>query len=220
MTALRIAHRGDWRQAPENTLAALTAAMEVPGCDGVEFDVRAAADGIPVLLHDATLLRIQGLPVPVDSLTAGELSDLGVPTLDEVLTVLPRRAFLDIELKEDLGPGVVSVIAGGRGPDLSRAVVSSFDPSAIRRVRSLAPGWPCWLNSYDLAPATIELAAELGCAGVSVAWWAIDRGSLGAAHEAGLDVAAFTVRRRPTFDRLSRLGVVAVCVEARALDGP
>ena len=37
--------------------------------------------------------------------------------------------------------------------------------------------------------------------------------------DAGLEIAARTVRRRPTFVRLERLGVVAVCAEAAALDG-
>ena len=39
------------------------------------------------------------------------------------------------------------------------------------------------------------------------------------ARAAGLDVAAYTVRDRATFDRLANLGVAAVCVEAAALDG-
>jgi glycerophosphoryl diester phosphodiesterase len=39
------------------------------------------------------------------------------------------------------------------------------------------------------------------------------------ARAAGLDIVAWTVRRRPTFDRLARLGVKAICVEAAALDG-
>jgi glycerophosphoryl diester phosphodiesterase len=39
------------------------------------------------------------------------------------------------------------------------------------------------------------------------------------ARSAGLDVAAWTVRRRPTLRRLERLGVAAICVEAAALDG-
>jgi hypothetical protein len=39
------------------------------------------------------------------------------------------------------------------------------------------------------------------------------------AQAAGLEVAAFTVRSRSTFGRLARLGVVAVCAEAAALDG-
>ena len=46
---LRLAHRGDSRVAPENTLEALLAAMRIPGCDGVEFDVRLSRDGVPVL---------------------------------------------------------------------------------------------------------------------------------------------------------------------------
>ena len=67
---LRLAHRGDWRRAPENTIPALTAALEIAGCDGLEFDVRASADGVPVLLHDETLERVQGRPDRVDALTA------------------------------------------------------------------------------------------------------------------------------------------------------
>jgi glycerophosphoryl diester phosphodiesterase len=217
VTTLRLAHRGDWRRAPENSLAALRAAMDVPGCDGVEFDVRVAADGTPVLAHDATLLRVHGRPEPVDTLTAAELSDMGLPTLEDALTELPRRAFLDIELKIDPGPGIVSAIAGGRGPDLARAVVSSFDPAAIRRVHALAPGWPIWLNTHRLTLDSVRLALDLGCTGIAVAWWVIDERSLTPARDARLDVAAFTVRRRPTFERLARLGVAAVCVEGPAL---
>jgi glycerophosphoryl diester phosphodiesterase len=52
---LRLAHRGDWRRAPENTLEAFRAALAIPACDGLEFDVRAAADGVPVVCHDETL---------------------------------------------------------------------------------------------------------------------------------------------------------------------
>jgi glycerophosphoryl diester phosphodiesterase len=220
VTTLRLAHRGDWRRAPENSLAALRAAMEIDACDGVEFDVRRAADGTPVVLHDATLARVYGRPEAAASLTVKQLVDLGVPTLEDALTALPRRAHLDIELKEDVGPAVVSILAGGRGPDLARAVVSSFDPAVLRRIRALAPGWSYWLNAYELNAELARLASDLGCRGVSVAWWVIDRRSMAMARDSGLEVAAFTVRRRPTFDRLARLGVTAVCAEGRALDGP
>ncbi|MEP7158970.1 MAG: glycerophosphodiester phosphodiesterase family protein, partial [Chloroflexota bacterium] len=97
---MRIAHRGDWRAAPENTLAALRAALSRPGCDGVEFDVRAASDGVPVLLHDETLQRVQGVPARVSDLTAAELSDHGVPSLAGVLADVGRGPFVDVELKE------------------------------------------------------------------------------------------------------------------------
>ena len=61
---LRLAHRGDWRAAPENSLAALTAALANPACDGIEFDVRASSDRVPVCNHDATLERVHGQAGP------------------------------------------------------------------------------------------------------------------------------------------------------------
>jgi glycerophosphoryl diester phosphodiesterase len=60
----------------------------------------------------------------------------------------------------------------------------------------------------------------LGCRAVAVLWGAITPASVGRAHDAGLEVAAWTVRRRSTVDRLERLGVVACCVEAAALGDP
>src|SRR5258706_10746745 len=120
---LRLAHRGDWRRAPENTIAAFLAALAVPGCDGLEFDVRAAADGVPVVIHDETLARVQGVAARVDQLTAEGLERHGVPTLEAVLAAVPRRAFLDVELKGDPGRGAVDVLPAGRGPRLERAGV-------------------------------------------------------------------------------------------------
>jgi glycerophosphoryl diester phosphodiesterase len=216
---LRLAHRGDWRHAPENTIGAFAAALEVPACDGLEFDVRLSADGVPVICHDETLERVQGVSERVDALTARSLAAFGIPTLAEVLATVGRRPFLDVELKVDAGASLVGILAAGRGPGLSRAVVSSFHREALERVVHQAPSWPRWLNSSTLDASTIADALALGCRGVSVQWRAIDPGSFGRARAAGLEVASWTVRRRPTFDRLARLGVVAVCVEGRALDG-
>jgi glycerophosphoryl diester phosphodiesterase len=217
--ALRLAHRGDWRRAPENTIAAFLTALDVPGCDGLEFDVRAAAGGVPVVIHDETLDRVHGVAGRVASLTPDELAAHGVPTLEEVLAAVPRRAFLDVELKGDPGRGAVDVLTAGRGPGLERAVVSSFMPATLERVGRLAPSWPRWLNTRDLEPATIESAVALECRGIAAQWRAIDPRSAGRVREAGLDLAAWTVRRRPTYARLERVGVIAICAEAAALDG-
>ena len=216
---LRLAHRGDWRLAPENSLAAFVGAMANPACDGLEFDVRTSADGVPVIIHDETLERVQGRPERVADLPARALEDLGVPSLADVLAAVPRRAFLDVELKGDQGRAVVEVLAAGRGAELHRAVVSAFEPDALERIGSLAPGWPRWLNVEDLEPATVATARELGCRGIAAPWDAIDATTAARVRAVGLDLAAFTVRRRPTFERLARLGVMAVCVEAAALDG-
>ena len=206
--------------APENTLAAMAAAIRVPACDGVEFDVQLSRDGVPVILHDETLARVQHRPERVDALDAAELSSAGVPRLAEALAMLGPDPFLDIELKGDAhGDATAAVLRAARGDAGPRAVLSSFDPPSLAAMADRLPGWTRWLNAEDLAPATLSLALGLGCRGISVLWGAITPASMRGARDAGLDVAAWTVRRRATYDRLERLGVVACCVEAAALDG-
>jgi glycerophosphoryl diester phosphodiesterase len=216
---LRLAHRGDWRHAAENTLPALLAALKAPACDGLEFDVRLSSDGVPVLLHDETLTRVQRRPEPVNELRARALEELGVPSLADVLAAIPHRAFLDVELKDRHDRAVVEVLAAGRGPGLVNAVVSSFQPETLERVAGLVPTWPRWLIATDLEPETIATATDLECRAISVEWHAIDPGSMARARAAGLEVATWTVRRRPTAVRLDRLGVVATIAEGAVLDG-
>jgi glycerophosphoryl diester phosphodiesterase len=218
--ALRLAHRGDWRVAPENTIAALAAAMRVPGCDGVEFDVGLSRDGVPVLLHDETLARVQGRPERVDALDAAELAGAGIPTLAEALAVLGPGPFLDVELKGDgHGDATAAVLRSARGSDGPRAVISSFEPASLAAIAVRLPGWKLWLGAMELTSSACSQATGLGCRGISVGWGSITPAAIRAAHADGLDVAAWTVRRRATFNRLERLGVVACCVEAAALDG-
>jgi glycerophosphoryl diester phosphodiesterase len=224
---LRLAHRGDWRAAPENTVAALQAALEVPGCDGLEFDVRFARDGTPILLHDATLERVQGVASPVSELDIAALAALGVPALAEVLSAVGREPFLDIELKALPKDQLVRVVEAARAGEaragaesgLHRAAISSFDPETLAWIGARRPGWARWLNARDMEPSTIDRAVDLGCEAVAILWRAIDERSVGRATAAGLDVVAWTVRRGSTFNRLARLGVRAICVEAAALDG-
>jgi glycerophosphoryl diester phosphodiesterase len=206
--------------APENTIAAFEAALRIPGCDGVEFDVRAAADGVPVVLHDADLRRVQGVDAIAGSLRAVELGKHGVPSLADVLAAVGDRSFLDVELKAWV-PGAIDVLGAAREKDgaLHRAVVSSFNVSVLENVRSRRPGWPTWLTSVNLADTTIEQAVALGCRGIAALWHSIDERAAGIVRAAGLELAGWTVRRRPTYRRLERLGVVAICAEGSALDG-
>lgn len=106
-----IAHRGASFSAPENTLAAIRAAVRV-GAPYIEADVRLSSDGIPVLIHDSDVDRTTNGSGPVSSFTAASLARLDagswrspefsnepVPTLERaVLTAHPHaRLYLDIK---------------------------------------------------------------------------------------------------------------------------
>jgi glycerophosphoryl diester phosphodiesterase len=114
-----IAHRGASGTAPENTVAAFDLARR-RGADAIELDIRLTADGVPVVLHDATLDRTTDGRGSVGLLMLDQLqkldagarfttdngrtfpfrgSGIRVPTLTEVLRALPGLPLL-VEIKE------------------------------------------------------------------------------------------------------------------------
>ena len=216
---LRLAHRGDWRVAPENSVAALVAALALPKCDGVEFDVRTSRDKLSALLHDDTLQRVHGRPERPRDLTLQQLQDAGLSTLAEALEAVGGKPFLDIEVKDGPANDFFGLVDRARGPALRNTVISSFDPGVLHIVRGQRPDWPLWLNARLLDHASLRLARDLRCRGISAEWHSIDEDSLALARDAGIDVATWTVTRKATFDRLARLDIVAICVEGGALDG-
>ena len=72
---LRIGHRGAAGHAPENTLAAVRKGIELD-VDFVEIDVRRTADGVLVVLHDATVNRTTNGKGRIDALSLGEVRGL------------------------------------------------------------------------------------------------------------------------------------------------
>ena len=98
-----IAHRGAHDRAlsiQENTDAAFERALHL-GCDGIEFDVHACADGVLVVNHDPTLKRLWGHDVAINKLTFNELRTLvpKLPSLAEVVSKYGKRMRLFVELK-------------------------------------------------------------------------------------------------------------------------
>jgi len=214
---LILAHRGDWTDARESTLPAFVAARRRPGVDGVELDVRAARDGTPVVIHDATLLRSHRSVRRVRDATREELARRGVPALSDVLDRLPAPFFVDIELKEDVGAQVIPIVAERRGDPPRDVAVSSFDVDTVAAVKAAAPAWRCWLIARRLDRDVIARARRAGCDGLAIRWPALTRSGLALAAEAGLELAAWTASDRATLERVSAMPLVAVCVDPPAL---
>ncbi len=106
-------HRGVRTVAPENTLEAYAAAMDL-GADGVEIDIRRSRDGVLYLFHDDTLDRMTRGTGKVRDLTYYELlkvtpkdvfgtatKDSRPPTLAAFLELARQRAMLlHLDVKE------------------------------------------------------------------------------------------------------------------------
>lgn len=103
-----VAHRGDWRNAPENSLQAIQYCIDM-GVDMVEIDVRKTKDGHIVLMHDSSIDRTtngRGLvnKFTLDSLKTFKLLDgLGkktshtIPTLEEALKLTKNKILVNLD---------------------------------------------------------------------------------------------------------------------------
>jgi len=74
-----VAHRGEMRHYPENSLPALRAAIGA-GARHVEFDVQFSSDGVPVVLHDPDLLRVAGIPREIAETDVAALATIELDT--------------------------------------------------------------------------------------------------------------------------------------------
>jgi glycerophosphoryl diester phosphodiesterase len=136
---LLLGHRGARfdKTVRENTPAAFDFAL-ARGCDGFEFDVRLSADGQPVICHDE-VVRPQGLKI-----SERAARELGLPTLDEVLTRYKDTAFLDVELKVS-GLEKTTLALLRQWPPARGFVISLFIGEILRTLRDLDATLPLGL---------------------------------------------------------------------------
>ena len=102
------AHRGDWRNAPENSLPAIQNCIDM-GLDMVEVDVGKTLDGELVLMHDSTVDRTTNGSGSVSGMTLdqikvlclrtddGTLTNLQVPTLSEAMIVARGKIMVNLD---------------------------------------------------------------------------------------------------------------------------
>lgn len=174
-----IAHRGASHEAPENTLEAVRLAALV-GADAAEIDVRPSADGVPIVLHDATLDRTTNGAGPVRERTYEEIRRLSagyarrfgdrfqaayVPTFAEVLGLARELGLrLAIEIKtEQPEPELVSEVveqveAAGM---VERVWIWSFLWQNLAAVRELSAVIPRGALSLGFPSAELRAQSEV-----------------------------------------------------------
>lgn len=209
---LWIAHRGAGRLAPENTLAALRVGASF-GYRAFECDVKISADGVPFLLHDATLERTTFTEGIAGDRPWAELSRLDAgawhsrayageppPSLESIARYVVANGFaLNIELKptpggeDGTGRTVAQQVRRLWAGERAAPLLSSFQPAALSAARDVAPGLPRALLLDALRGGWLDEAKALGCAAVVAAYPLMERAMIDALHAAGLRALAYTV---------------------------
>jgi len=234
-----VAHRGAGKLAPENTLAAFRLGAS-HGYRMFECDAKLSADGVPFLMHDATLERTTnghgiGGTKPWSALAqldAGSWHSRSfagepLPTLENLARFcLANGHLLNIEIKPT--PGVEyetgEVVAreaarlwqGAAIPPL----LTSFQVESLKGAAAAQPELPRGLLLDTLWNGWLDAARDLGCVAIvcNHALW--DAATVAQVHGAGLRSLSYTVNDDWAAQRLIDLGTDGIITDRVDLFSP
>jgi len=227
------AHRGASKQAPENTLAAFRVGA-AHGYSAFECDVKLSADGVPFLLHDATLERTTDGSGVAGDRTWADLSRLDagawhgrtwagepLPTFDAIASFCLRNGHaLNIEIKPTPGhervTGEVAAREAARcwAGQATPPLLSSFKAEALEGARRSAPDLPRALLLDSLHDGWFDQARTLGCVAVVANFNVYQRDMVERLHDSGLWALAYTVNDESPARWLLGLGLDGLITDA------
>ena len=234
-----IAHRGAGKLAPENTLAAFRLGA-AHGYRMFECDAKLSADGVPFLLHDATLERTTNGHGTGGDHAWGDLARLDaggwhsrayagepVPSLEHLARFcIANGHFLNIEIKPT--PGLeqkTGEVVAGHAADLWQGqtvppLLTSFRPESLAGARTTAPHLPRGLLLDTLWDGWLDTALALGCVAIvcNHALW--DAATVARVQGKGLRTLSYTVNDDWAADRLLDLGTDGIITDRVDLFAP
>jgi len=242
-----VAHRGAGKLAPENTLAAFRLGAQ-HGYRMFECDAKLSADGVPFLMHDASLGRTTNAREifgPAASDVGGDHAwselarlDAGswhsrafagepLPTLENISRFcLASGYLLNIEIKPTPGMERVTGEVVARHADRLwnnapvPPLLTSFRPEALEGAMAAAANLPRGLLLDTLWKGWLETALTLECAAIvcNHALW--DRSSVTQAKSAGFRCLSYTVNDEWAAQRLLDLGTDGIITDRVDLFAP
>ncbi len=214
-----IGHRGASAYAPENTLESFDLAIR-QGVDMIELDVHCCASGQLVVIHDETLERTTNGKGLVAEKTLDELKMLNagnnnqVPTLEEVLELLNRRAKINIEMK---GKDVAVLLADLISRYLFEKewnpnffIVSSFDHDQLRQFHALLPRVRIGILYEHLPDEFQSLSRDMNAFSINFSVDACSKQKVDIIHKNGVEAWVYTVNKPEVFKKMKAMGVDAV----------
>jgi glycerophosphoryl diester phosphodiesterase len=220
-----IGHKGAAAVAPENTLVSFAKALEV-GAGGLECDVHATVDGVPVVIHDASVDRTTNGTGKIAEMTLAQVkavdarfgldafAGVRVPTLDELLALVAGKALLALEYKamDAVAPSIPIL----RRHDAARWCTAwAFDAGVLAELKRLMPELSRTQNvgRVESWEAVLETAANLESIGVSLSQTLVDAARVSTAKARGLTFYTWTANEPSGWRRLMDCGVDAIVTD-------
>ena len=144
-----IAHRGNWRNAPENSLQGYKQCID-GGIDGIEIDVHMTKDSAIVIMHDDTLDRtttgkglVSDYTFRTNKTIKLKISNRGcypskVPTLEEVLDLCNGKVLIQVDKWQPIKAKVIEII---RKYKMQKQIILRVHLTATLIIKTTASYW-------------------------------------------------------------------------------
>jgi glycerophosphoryl diester phosphodiesterase len=225
LPVLVVAHRGDSQNAPENTLAAFSLAID-SGAHAIEFDVQQCATGEMIVIHDDKVDRTTDGKGEVHKLSKDALGELSAgawfgpefkderpPSLDEVLDLMRGQAVPMVEIKAkrkrsgDAGLRVARALE--RHGMAEQAVVICRELTRVEEVLGESARVPIAYLTFTKRQTRNATKIE-GVRGVDCYWKSLSLRLVETVRKAGCFITPWTVNRVQDMDRLMLLGCESI----------
>ncbi|MBR3872972.1 MAG: hypothetical protein IKJ26_02270 [Clostridia bacterium] len=215
---INYAHRGASEYAPENTLLSFYTGLFM-GANGIETDVQMTKDGVLVLFHDDTILRLTGAEGSVPDYTLDELrqftfeknglKDKIVVFEDFLQQFAWRDLTLAIEIKQR---GIERQIVDMIRKYNARCVVTSFMFDCIEKVRACAPELKVGWLKKEITPQDEQELLRIGGEEICPFAPALTAQDVDRWHRMGFNVRAWGVRDEKVMRHACACGVDGMTV--------
>lgn len=193
-----IGHRGAMAYAPENTLESFREARR-RGATWVEIDVKLTADGVPIVMHDASLARTMGIDRLVAETPRAALPE-AVPTLEQAIACFRELGLgCNVEIKPCEGREAetarvaVETLRRVWPTALPAPLLSSFKDASLKAAQERAPEFARALLVSELGDDWQARAEAVGAAGMNVGRSKLTAAGAVAIKRAGYVLSVWTV---------------------------
>lgn len=219
---LVIGHRGAMGHETENTLASVQKALDL-GVDMLEIDVFKIRSGEIVVFHDNTVERLTDGTGKIETYNYSDLQKLNlkgdhkIPTLQDVINLMDKRAHLNIELKGDNTADRVNFILNyyirEKGWPLDKFLISSFKWDELKRMRALNPQIGIAILTSDDPVQALDIAKELNAVAINPYFKSLTVDNVDQIQKEGFKVYPYTLNEPEDIRSMKQIGVDGIITD-------
>jgi len=213
---LKIGHRGAKGYEPENTLIAFEKAINL-GVDGIELDVHLSSDNELIVIHDETVDRTTNGKGEINQLSVKELKALKIdneqqiPTLTEVLDLVNKRCFINIELK-GIGTAqpvieLISHYISEKNWNYNNFIISSFDWKMLEETHSLDSKIKIGVLTEESIDKALAFAKKINAFAIHPDYELLSKENVILMQQNGFEVYPWTVNSENAIQKIKSFNV-------------